>query len=234
VTKAAPKANDARFDKWVGWLQEIKAEVGDFLADRTVWRGITTMISDNPDIEEAPFIHNWITQQAISTIALGVRRQADRATDVISLRRLLDEMIRYPDVITRDSHAAICAPEKDYGFDKWAGEDGDHLDPTRLNERLQRLIDAASEVKRFVDKRLAHTVEMANKPTFTFGQLNAALDEISALVIDLDYLLNCVGLVSAEPTIQNPWQRAFNVAWGPPPEIERWERIRVRRPAAEG
>lgn len=229
-------AHAGRFDKWVRWLTEIQEEVGDLLADRTVWREITTMIAENPDIEQAPFIHNWITQQAIPTIALGIRRQADQSNDVASLKRLLQEMIRYPDVITRDHHIATCALDDPFvaeategNFDIWAGDGGDHLDPQRVEERLQRLDNAAAEVKQFVDKRLAHTVEMAEKPTFTFGHLHTALDEISVLVIDLEYLLNCTGLVSPEPAIQIPWRRAFYVPWGPQPEVERWERIRARR-----
>ena len=169
---------------------------------------------------------------------MGIRRQNDRRSDVVSLARLLREIESNPNVITRERFTSVCSPDNEnvdavvnQNFDEWAGLGGSQVDPERVQTRLDRLQKTVEGIVHHVNKKLAHTDEGDPPSGFTFDELDAAMTEIGGLLIDLHLLLKCVALVSAAPTIQVPWRRAFSVPWLPQTDVERWNKIQefIRR-----
>ncbi len=94
-----------------------------------------------------------------------------------------------------------------------------------------------NKVKKYVDKKLAHEDDGDPSVGFTFGELDAALDTIGAALTDIYLLLKCSSLTSPNPTIINPWRRAFMVPWESDEAVERWQGIqqfiRAREAAGE-
>jgi hypothetical protein len=207
-------------------------------ADRQIWRDMTAMLEANDRIPERDFIKHWITQQAVAALAMGIRRQNDERSDVVSLARLLREIQSNPHVITRERFMSVCSPDNknvravvDQNFDEWAGPGGSQIDPERVETRLDQLQTTVQKIVHHVNKKLAHTDEGDPPSGFTFDELDAAMKETGDLLIDLHLLLKCVALVSADPTIQVPWRRAFSVPWLPQADVERWNKIQefIRR-----
>lgn len=191
------------------------------------------MLEANPSIPESWWIKGWITQQAVKVLAVGIRRQADKGSDVVSLVRLLKEIKKHPEVITRERFTAICLPGDDEtmklvaerNFDAWAGAGESQIDPNLVQSRLDKIHQAVNKVYLYVNKILAHADEGDPSLGFTFGELDAALDSIGEVFRETYLLLNCSDLTSAIPTIINPWQRAFMVPWQSNEAVAQWQSI---------
>jgi hypothetical protein len=87
-----PPNHDDIFEKWVKWLDRINDDITLLHADRQIWREMMNLLQAKEQIPERDFIMNWITQQSVAALAMGIRRQRDKRTDVISLARLLQEI----------------------------------------------------------------------------------------------------------------------------------------------
>jgi hypothetical protein len=228
-----PAEEDALFDKWVDWFERINNDITYLHRDRQVWRELMEMLSNNQEIPESWWIREWLTQISVKGLALGIRRQADTRNDVVSLVRLLREIQSNPNVISRDRFMAICNSSGedaylqfrlDKNYDEWSAG-GSEIDPGLVQKRLDTLHSAAEKVTIYVNKRLAHDDEGDPNVGFTFGELDVALDSIGNLLTDLYLLLKCAGLASPNPTIVNPWRRAFVVPWESPDVVARWQAI---------
>jgi AbiU2 len=78
---------------------------------------------------------------------------------------------------------------------------------------LHRLEEIGKPIKRYVDKRLAHTDEAELSEVPTYAELNAALDELGDLLKKYTSLLEAAALAAVSPIHQANWQQAFTVPW---------------------
>ncbi|MDP9300373.1 MAG: hypothetical protein M3P43_05685 [Actinomycetota bacterium] len=112
---------DEEWNTWVEWLGEepggrhIWREVTDILVRREVWDSFAIVYNvaihnGGPrEITENPNFPIWIKNNYLDAQVMAVRRQLDMRHDVISLRRLLEHVGRYPQVLSRDRYAARTA-----------------------------------------------------------------------------------------------------------------------------
>src|SRR5207302_8169329 len=89
----------------------------------------------------------WMSTNFIAAAAIAVRRQADGGKDVVSLRRFLEEAIKYPHLLSREYYASLhrdpTFPREliDLPFDEHFGQPGQNdLDKTKLQSDLAELI----------------------------------------------------------------------------------------------
>lgn len=237
-----PPNQDDIVTKWVKWLDRINDDITMLHADRQIWREMMNLLQAKQQIPEREFMMSWITQQSVAALAMGIRRQRDRRTDVISLARLLQEIKDNPDVLTRDRFVEqTCVPGADdylrsamhKTFDRWAGDDGPNVNPELIKERIDHLDSAVEKIVHHVNKKLAHTDEGEPPTGFTYGELDKAMNKIGDLLVDLHLLLKCASLTSADPTIQVPWRRAFVMPWLPDDEVARWQAIQASKAERE-
>lgn len=189
---------------------------------RDNWRELQAALDANPLIPQPNYVADWIREMYGLTIAVGIRRQGDRARDVITLRRLIDDVARNPTAISRsfyvERYPEFMRQFSDHPhreFDTFAGPEGEHPDPALIRDDLAELGRIIKVVADYVNKHLAHRAARADVPIPTYDDLDRALDEFDRLLKRYYLLIDGSGLVSSTPVKQYDFLRPLLVAWKP-------------------
>ncbi len=100
--------------------------------------------------------------------------------------------------------------------EKFAGEVGNHLDPSIPQGDLARLAEIAETVKSYVDQHVAHSDQKPGETMPTFNDIDAAIDVIGDLFTKYVLLLTAAGYAQLTPVIQHNWKAIFREPWLPP------------------
>jgi len=152
---------------------------------------------------------------------MAVRRLLDPREDVISLVRLLKDILTMPTAISRGWFVSQYdgLPWADRDFDQFAPNGAPYLDPTIVQGDLNQLLATRRQVGDWINKLIAHRDEKialgktANLPTLTWAELDAAVDLLGETLKRYELLLNQRGLVGTEPVVQEPLEWVFGVPW---------------------
>jgi hypothetical protein len=213
-------AEDELYEKWVDWLEKIATQTHNLWAYRDYWRGLVEITQANDEIPPSTFFDAlgiWYADEQ----SVAVRRQLDKDHRSVSLWRLIRDIARHPEVMTRERHVSLWEEEHwtqqaNANYDKFAGDGNDRIAPERTMKDLERLEAIAKPIKVYVDKRVAHTDEQAMSDVPTYDELNAALDELGKLLGKYMSLLKATVLATVSPVHQADWTQAFTVAWKKP------------------
>lgn len=214
---ARPEA--LRYERWVDQLERIISEVYAAHRDRVLWRGLGE-ITQGANLPASVFfdvLGLWYGNSQTG----AVRRQLDRRRGSVSLVRLLDDIARHPEVMTRERHLAVWggaewAHEAHANFDKFAGNrNADVVDVGAVRADIAELFAIGEVVKRYVDENIAHTALQPIDYLVTYVELNAAMDQIGELVKKYASLLKAEILWQLEPVIQADWKAPFRQPWIP-------------------
>jgi hypothetical protein len=168
---------------WRTWLGEepknpsISEDVVSMYATRAIWWGFNAIYGKAPEeARKNATFQQWIASNYFRSQALGIRRQTDLRTDVISLAALIKRVAEAPQVLSRERFSDA------HGLDEYADQDFDdvigvaglnHIDSATPLDDLKRLRDGTESVRTWVTKEVAHCDP--NKGTFevdlTFGDL---------------------------------------------------------------
>jgi hypothetical protein len=111
-----------------------------------------------------------VRESYITSIAAGIRVQSDLDSRSISVARVLHQMARYPQAVTRTRYLQDRGATKkgsglwqwaNDGFDQLAGPGQERMDPAVPSADLERLLTATDPIRRIVNSTIAH----ANKKT---------------------------------------------------------------------
>jgi hypothetical protein len=215
----------AQVQQWRRWIHgDIYAEVMGMFWRRKMWLDVDRMLSANPSVGLVPssfwnFYHgNYAAAQSIA-----IRRQADKRGDTSSLWRLLQDITRKPDLLTREAYVALLSEEQaedepmveraNRDWDQWADSAGMRFDAAIASADARNLERVAQSVKVYVDQHLAHD---AAAPTVvqppTFGELHAAIDSIAETF--RKYALILTGAWwELDAVVQGDWSAIFRKAW---------------------
>ena len=220
--------SDQRIEKWRRWCDgPIKDDVITMHARRFVWQQLQDMLKANTDL---PTSYWWIFMRDTyaTTQSVAVRRQADMHKDANSLGKLISEIKGDATKLTRESWIDLWSDADELlllhaqqGWDRqWAGSVGGHLDPSIPEQDLDRLTAAATAVRHYVDKQVAHS-EAGAKPasfTLTVAEVHGAIEVIGDLFKKYFNLLTASSMVQLVPLMPPNWMAVFAQAWMTPPE----------------
>lgn len=150
---------------------------------------------------------------------MAVRRQADRNPRVVSLGRLIDEISKDAQRISKAAFIDLWTDPRRHSeaealFDeRFGGGIGDHLDPAIPRQDLEALERSAEGLTAFVDQHVAHSDAKAVGGLPTFNDLDAAVDQIGDLFAKYTLLLTAAGMVTLVPVIQHDWEAVFRQPW---------------------
>lgn len=91
---------EKQFKQWDKWLGSIYEDVQSLVIGRHVYREVARIIADNPKIQKPSSFYELMGATFLAWSAMAVRRQADVKN--IALHRLLREIERRPEVLSRD------------------------------------------------------------------------------------------------------------------------------------
>lgn len=197
--------------------------MADLLLEHEIFWSVQEIIRSNPSLASArSHFFQWMGSMFVASSSVGVRRQVDATPKAVSLRRVIDELIGYPHLITRGEYLSVASdgsPESmqlnNSAFDGWADPSGTRLDPARLAADLKELVDACEKVQHYADRRVAHYdsrgITAALIPTF--DDLETAVKVIERLLQKYYLILIGTWLGQVKPTIMYDWQHVFRTPW---------------------
>jgi hypothetical protein len=199
-----------RIEKWTRWMQHtpdatqadpsfVWSQIAELSLHRQFYRQVIRM-AQNAELPNSSF-WQYFHSTHLRSQAAGIRRQADAHKDVISLRRILEELHR--------DLCQITGPG-------WVAEPSDALTAAEVAADIDRLVQGVSPVTELVDWRVAHMDRRSVAAPLTVTTVDAALDVLVAVFQRYArYLMSAT--VYFDVTITDDWQAIFRRAWLPEP-----------------
>ena len=225
----APVINEAQLlEQWKRWLDGINDDIYRLHIDRYYWRELSEMVQRNRAIPSPGYIMRWFLRLFLNNVAIGIRRQAERRGDVITLGRLLHSIRDNATIASRKHFVSLYTNEPlgqriaQRDFDQFTDPGGEHVAVRIVEADIARLESETARVAEYATKQVAHLdpryaypegVQPTDYPSLV--ELDAALDVIGRLLKKYYLLVTANSLLSPEPTLQFNWQEAFSVPWCP-------------------
>ena len=223
-TRVPEPKNDSRINKWRGWLERIREDLHDIFLNQAAHTEITSMLTGRAIPGSA--IVDCIFGNYARSQAIAVRRQTDAGGQSITLRRLLNELLSNPELITRDWYVGQfpwgTQHLGDRQFNTWAHLDPEHPDPDEPGDRLlpgivERdillITNKTGLVRRYVDTHVAHADASPVKDIPTFADLADAITTVGEIFQRYYTLLTLSSITQLDPVPQYDWLAPFRVAW---------------------
>jgi hypothetical protein len=212
------KVTSPKIAKWVKWQELILKDVVWLHSSKQIYDDYISILRRNESVEkEGVLFHNWIVDNYVSFVAMAIRRQAETPKanndDVISLGKLLSEIIESPGELTRAYFTSLYVhmPKgmADKHFTENAGA-GDYIDPKMVEKDLEELLLATKKIEDLATLSIAHHTTK-KKPELTFNEVNKCIDTIKKLTQKYVLLLTATWNV-VDPVIDY-WQGIFTRPW---------------------
>lgn len=210
---------DPKIAQWKREIEQITSDVTDTIETQHIFKRLGEIVVSNQKIQTDNLFWDHLTASFGASLVLGVARQVDDRTEVISLLKLLEDIEVNPTIITRqwfaDQYAASGLPGGvgDQHFTKHFGANPE-VDIALIQKDIQALKSATAKVAKFRHTRIAHKNANARLVIdLKFAEVAAALAEIERLVIRYQLLLNQSGYTELMPTITYDWEAIFRQPW---------------------
>jgi hypothetical protein len=216
-------ADDEQWESWLRMLARINAETTNVLMNRRVYRDVEQLFHDNPRLQtEGGFVWHLIRGAYGRDASMAIRREIDRDTYALNLIELMHQIIRRPNVISRQRYLAhfpadtgFSIPQQNDRFDALCGT-GRHIDLHMVKQDRNRLERACQPVVRYVNQKVAHRTD--EDVTLNIAEIDYALTVIEDTVEKYYSILSGAALMGAERPVSHPWRRMFTYAWMPGPK----------------
>jgi hypothetical protein len=156
---------DQRRDRAREWLRKIRADVQDLLLDVYVFWEVQEIIRNNPRLSAArSYFFHWLMAAHVEATVIGIRRQVKNDHKSISLRRFLEELVKFPEIVSRAHHVSLCtnlnanlpARFHERTFDRCAGRGTAHILPAAVQAEIDRLKQLTARLEHLADRTHAH------------------------------------------------------------------------------
>ena len=214
---------DERRARLIGWLEVVRQEVENLLLRHHIFEELRSIVRANEKFASASGLFNeWMALSYAQSATVGVRRHLKVGDDSVSLKRCLEEIQKYPELVSRDFYLDFFAESPEWVtstmghkyFDSITDKTGQHIAVHVVEKQLADLEAAAGLIEHYADRRIAHYDKRGLVgPVPTFKDLEDALRALERLVIFYWTLLKGSSLVGLTPTIQYDWQDVFEFAW---------------------
>jgi hypothetical protein len=212
---------DPKFAKWLRWIEKIKGETQTLLINKAVHEKYLDIVKANPEIQSPSDFHEWTIRNYGSFMIMAVRRQLDTDSDVISLKRLLEELRDNSTLLTKewfrtfyegmaDNLPIPPSGFADADFESNAGT-FDYFDPEIAEVDLAKLDKLGKNIRKFANKKIAHNTSV--EVIVTFNEINAFVEEFEIVVKKYILLFTASAYSSLTPTWQDDWEEIFTKPW---------------------
>ncbi|MDX8395452.1 MAG: hypothetical protein R8K22_03460 [Mariprofundaceae bacterium] len=206
--------------KWRRWLPRLRNDVTDLYHKLQIYKELVEVIKSNAATIDPPVFFNWMRDNYVVAICIGIRRLSDSDVRSISIRILLDEIAMRPETLSRESYRALhwrkglTSRDADVSFDIIVGTGRAYVSKHVVNEDKSSLMEVDMKIRRLVNKRLAHHAPLtqAGKPP-TFDELEEALEVFDKLLAKYNSLITGDSLVTLYSNPQYDWRKAIQVPW---------------------
>lgn len=218
--------NDQLYEKWDKWIDVLGDEITNLWWQRLVYSGVREIVSNNAEIHEPGDFFFWLSVWYSSSMAVAVRRLADRDSDSVSYRRLLEGIRDNPQVLSRTRFkqrfvdGVYMEFQADLDLDNHIGPGRDCIDPALVAKEISELESRTASLKHYVDKRVAHRDKKEVVSVPAHKELEDAVDFLWALHRRY-YPIFRSWPFGDFPSFGYDWKQVFQQAWLPSEEPER-------------
>ncbi len=215
--------DDELFQRLDKDLENIRKDVQHLLFMQFIFSQVQKLVRQNQRLQRPSSFYDWMAQAYAYTVAIGVRRHLDYDNRSYSLVRLLKEVMRKPETLSRKRYVSMYSSQDpnlakrvaNREFDKLVGVPGNlHVDIARVYADLQRFKTMAEKLKPFVNKRIAHFDRKGPKTIPTFRDLDDSVEIMKCLVEKYSWLFRCkCGDIT--PVLVDDWRAIFREPWIP-------------------
>jgi len=212
--------------RWADWLGRGPTKgtiyydvVFNMRAARQIWEGFQAIVGVAPDrAKEFSTFHSWFNDSYARSQGLAIRRQVDVRPDVVSLGRLLTQIAKAPNVLTRERYLELHPHGKRLGdefFDELTSPGAKAIDPEMPRRDLERLHAETAKIREWVNKEVAHWDQKTG--TFSEGLTYADVHHGIDLIFDvmMPYRQLILGDTIDVGVTMPPWYAVFTVPWIP-------------------
>lgn len=210
-------------------LQGAENDLFPVFSARGMWRETLAILRANNNIPFKGGVVGCMALMYAHYALIGVRCQLSNNAEDVSLRRLLGLIFENPHLFTRAEFVArhpYTDPDDiafaEGRFDVWGPNGAAHLDPSIVRADMDSLKAVAEHAGNFATKTVAHLdreyayIEgILDIDKITWNDLDAAMDQIEALLLKYYPLVAGTSLASATPVPILGWERAYTVPWIP-------------------
>lgn len=209
---------DPKLNKWLHWLDVIKADVQDLVIAKRTFQEVQQLIRNNPLLHQPSSFYDFIARTYVSHALIGLRRQLKCGDQSISLAGLFEEMIESPKTLTRTYFVGLYKGSgvesfADKDFNNFAAEGASHIDPHLVLADLIHIREASKRCEDYADKRIAHRDKREPKDLPTFGEVDSCIDLLDSLYVKQYLLFRGKSMQSLLPTRQFDWTAIFRIPW---------------------
>lgn len=209
--------NEEMLAKWIEWVDIIHQNIEDLLVSQHIYKAYLEIVKRNPEIQSPIDFHDWVRKNYASAVAIHIRRELDTGSDVISLKRLLMQIQKNPQVITRDWFRSLYKGSNaddfaDGDFEEVAGK-GETFDSAIAKQDIEKLEQLGKYIEDYATLRIAHSSKKPLTKDPTYDDLDAFIKEYENIVKKYILLFTASGYTSLTPTWQYDWEEIFTKPW---------------------
>ena len=210
---------DQRLKKWLRWLQVIHDEVQQMLIARDIFWSVQKLIRENQKIQKPSSFYKYLGDTYISHVLIGIRRQIKIDNESISLSRLLIEISKTPEILSRKYYTelysgSVVADKADRDFNKFCEAKGmTHISEKMVLRDHKELSNKARNCENFADRRIAHRDKRVPDHPLTFNEVDETVDFLDKLYVKYHLIFHAASMSTLMPTYQYDWQEIFDYPW---------------------
>ena len=231
-----------KLEKWLRWMETIHDDILALVRDANMFWEIQDIIRENPRIQKPNAFYSYLARTYFSHAAGGIRRQTELQKDSISFVRLLDEIAKNPEELSRDyfnsRHPHSNGPDLDQvvgksdleavgitdsfqlkkiiqmdDFAPYADAGGTYVCPQMVKDDKARLESKAKILAEFVDRRIAHWDKREPTVVPTFEELDDSIKLVDQTYVKYHFLFHAESMDTLMPTYQYEWKSIFCEPW---------------------
>jgi hypothetical protein len=212
---------DTKLKKWIEWLKIIESEIYDLIITKDIFWQVQDLIKKNKKIQEPGVFNKYMGDTYISHVIIGIRRQVKEDNQSISFARLLLDINKDPEKVTRDYLVSLykgSAVEDiaDNDFDQFCGENRSYISHKMVKADLNSFIQAANKCEEFADKHIAHRDKRDPKRLLKFEDVDDCIDCFDKLYCKYHLLFHAEWIDSLQPSYLIDWKAVFDHPWRVP------------------
>jgi len=216
--------DEERRARLIKWLEEIYREVQQQLLNEFLFWELQKIVNENENFRDASGLFTrWVADGFKNSAMVAARRQIKLSKDSISLKGFLEEVKKFPELISRAHYMSLFAGEHKHlvemgerDFDKVAGVGVDHIPIAFVEKQIAELSASAAKVEKYADRRVAHFDKRDPAWPFpTFDDLTGAIKAQEKVVIFYWWLLKGANVSTLLPAIIFDWHDVFKFPWKP-------------------
>src|SRR5579863_6851010 len=151
---------ETKIDQWRREIEIITSDVTDAIENQFIFNRVSQIVAANQKINRDNLFWDHLSANFGASSVLGIARQVDERSEVISLLKLLEDIKNNPGVATKTWLADLYQAKLPRQLGEQAFAEhfglGEDIDPAILVEDIRKLKSATAKVARFRHTRIAH------------------------------------------------------------------------------